>query len=47
MIFTNNTTGAFTVTVKLSNSADGSVGNGVVLAQGTNNSTAMECTRMA
>lgn len=39
--FNNNTTGAFTVTVKLSNGAGGSVGTGVVLPQGTNNSTAV------
>ena len=38
--FNNNTTGAFTVTVKISNGAGGSTGTGVVLAQGTNNSTA-------
>lgn len=38
--FNNNTTGAFTVTIKLSNGAGGSVGSGVVLPQGTNNSTA-------
>lgn len=39
--FVNNTTGAFTVTVFLSNGAGGHTGNGVVLPQGTNNSTAM------
>lgn len=39
-IYCNNTTGAFTVTVKLSNGSGGSVGTGVVLPQGTNNSTA-------
>lgn len=39
--FNNNTTGAFTVTVKLSNGAGGTVGTGIVLAQGTNNSTAV------
>lgn len=39
--FNNNTTGAFTITVKLSNGAGGSVGTGVVLPQGTNNSTAV------
>jgi hypothetical protein len=39
--FDNNTTGAFTVTVKLSNGSGGSTGTGVVLPQGTNNSTSM------
>jgi len=39
-IFANNTTGAFTVTVLLSNGAGGTVGSGVVLTQGSNNSTA-------
>jgi hypothetical protein len=39
--FTNNTTGAFTVTVKLSNGSGGSMGTGVVLPQGTNNSTSI------
>lgn len=39
--FANNTTGGFTVTVYLSNGAGGHTGNGVVLPQGTNNSTAM------
>lgn len=39
--FNNNTTGAFTITVKLSNGAGGSTGTGVVLPQGTNNSTAL------
>lgn len=39
--FANNTTGAFTVTVYLSNGAGGHTGNGVVLPQGTNNSTAV------
>lgn len=39
--FVNNTTGAFTVTVKISNGAGGSTGTGVVLPQGTNNSTAV------
>lgn len=38
--FINNTTGAFTVTVYLSNGADGHTGNGVVIPQGTNNSAA-------
>lgn len=37
--FSNNTTGAFTVQVKLSNGAGGSTGNGVFLPQGTANST--------
>ena len=35
----NNTTGAFTVTVKLSNGAGGSMGTGVVIPQGSANST--------
>lgn len=39
--FNNNTTGAFTITVKLSDGAGGSVGTGVVLPQGTNNSSAL------
>ena len=39
--FQNNTTGNFTVTVKLSNGAGGSTGTGVVLPQGTNNSTSI------
>lgn len=39
-MFSNNTTGAFTTTVKLSNGAGGTLGSGVVLTQGTNNSTA-------
>lgn len=39
--FANNTTGAFTVTVKLSNGAGGSTGTGVVLPQGTANSTSL------
>jgi len=39
-IYCNNTTGSFTTTVKLSNGAGGSTGTGVVLPQGTNNSTA-------
>lgn len=38
IVFNNNTTGAFTTTVKLSNGSGGSTGNGVVLLQGTNNS---------
>lgn len=38
--FINNTTGAFTVTVFISNGAGGTTGSGVVLTQGTNNSTA-------
>jgi hypothetical protein len=39
--FINNTTGAFTTTVKLSNGSGGSTGTGVVLAQGTNDSSAL------
>jgi hypothetical protein len=39
--FANNTTGAFTVTVFLSNGADGTTGTGYVLPQGTANSTAV------
>jgi hypothetical protein len=39
--FINNTTGAFTITVFLSNGADGHTGNGVVLPQGTNDSSAV------
>jgi hypothetical protein len=39
--FINNTTGGFTITVYLSNGADGHTGNGVVLPQGSNNSTAV------
>jgi hypothetical protein len=39
--FSNNTTGAFTTTVKLSNGAGGSTGTGVLLPQGTANSTSM------
>ncbi len=39
--FANNTTGAFTVTVFLSNGADGTTGSGYVLPQGTNNSTSV------
>jgi hypothetical protein len=39
--FVNNTTGAFTVTVFLSNGADGTAGTGVVLPQGTSNSTSI------
>lgn len=37
--FINNTTGAFTTTVKLSNGAGGSTGTGTVLPQGTANSS--------
>jgi len=37
--FNNNTTGAFTVTVFLSNGSGGTTGSGVVLPQGTNNSS--------
>lgn len=39
--FINNTTGAFTVTVKLSNGAGGSTGTGVVLPQGTGTNTSV------
>jgi hypothetical protein len=39
--FSNNTTGAFTTTVKLSNGAGGSTGVGVVLPQGTANSSSV------
>lgn len=39
-MFANNTTGAFTVTVKMSNGAGGTVGTGITLTQGTSNSTA-------
>lgn len=39
--FQNNTTGAFNVTVKLSNGSGGSVGSGTVLPQGTGNSTSI------
>lgn len=39
--FDNNTTGAFTITVKLSNGAGGSMGTGVILPQGSNNSTSI------
>jgi hypothetical protein len=39
--FSNNTTGAFTVTVKLSNGAGGSTGVGTVLPQGTANSSSV------
>src|ERR1700677_4708835 len=39
--FANNTTGAFTVTVFLSNGADGTTGTGYVLPQGTANSTSV------
>lgn len=37
----NNTTGNFTVTVKLSDGAGGSTGTGTVIPQGTGNSTSM------
>lgn len=37
-IINNNTTGAFTVTFKLTNGAGGTIGNGVVIPQGTSNS---------
>jgi hypothetical protein len=39
--FVNNTTGAFSVTVYLSNGADGTTGAGVVLPQGSGNSTSI------
>ena len=39
-IFNNNTTGAYTVTVKVGNSSGVAIGTGVVLPQGTNNSSA-------
>jgi hypothetical protein len=39
--FDNNTTGAFTTTVKLSNGSGGSIGTGVILPQGTSNSTSV------
>lgn len=39
--FQNNTTGNFTITVKLSNGSGGSTGTGVVLPQGTGNSTSL------
>lgn len=39
--FANNTTGAFTITAKLSNGTGGSTGTGVVLPQGTANSTSI------
>jgi hypothetical protein len=39
--FQNNTTGAFTVTVKLTNGSGGSTGTGVLLPQGSANSTSM------
>lgn len=39
--FNNNTTGAFTVTVFLSNGLGGTTGSGVVLPQGTNDSSAV------
>jgi len=39
--FQNNTTGAFTITVKLSNGAGGSTGTGVVLPQGSTNNTSV------
>jgi hypothetical protein len=42
VLFANNTTGPYTVTVLLSNGNGGSTGTGVVLPQGSNNSTAME-----
>ena len=39
--FVNNTTGAFSITVFLSNGAGGTTGTGYVLPQGTNNSTSV------
>lgn len=39
--FQNNTTGAYTVTVKLSNGTGGSTGTGVILPQGVANDTSM------
>lgn len=39
--FSNNTTGAFTVTVKLTNGAGGSTGTGVLLPRGTANSASL------
>ena len=39
--FANNTTGNFTVTVFLSNGADGTTGTGYILPQGTANSTSV------
>jgi hypothetical protein len=39
--FQNNTTGAFSITVKLSNGLGGSTGTGVILPQGTANSTSV------
>ena len=39
--FANNTTGAYSITVLLSNGSGGSTGTGTVLAQGSNNSTSI------
>lgn len=39
--FQNNTTGAFSITVKLTNGSGGSTGTGVVLPQGTANNTSL------
>jgi hypothetical protein len=39
--FANNTTGAFTVTVFLSNGADGTTGSGYLLPQGSSNNTSV------
>jgi len=39
-IVNNNTTGAHTVTIKQGNGSDSAIGTGVVISQGTNNSTA-------
>jgi len=41
-IIVNNSTGAFTTTVFLSNGAGGTVGNGVIIPQGVNASAAMQ-----
>ena len=41
IVVNNNTTGAFTVTIKMGNGSGGSIGTGVVIPQGSNNSTAM------
>ena len=40
-IFANNTTGAFTTKVQLSNGSDAPTGTGVVIPQGTNNSASV------
>lgn len=41
IIINNNTTGAFTVSAFMSNGSGGTTGSGVVVPQGSNNSTAM------